>query len=174
MRDYDEVPERMRVTGANPACRTAPTAKQFQGYEGMSVQLCPASKPWPKDFKFAGAQDVVEFAKLVGMIDDMRERIYAIYCDQKNVPQGYRLVSSGGVTETIADPKVVFQPAAALAAPGIFLVHNHPSGAPAPSPMDNALTERRKRVAEYMGFRLVDHVVVGTQGFYSYADDGKV
>jgi len=171
MRDYAEKPERMTFA-ANPECSAGPTAEQFENYVGMQVQLCQGSRLWPRDVQFTNGAAVYEFAKRVGMIDDTREVFYAIYGDTKHRPLGYRLISAGAITETIVSPQVIFGPAMVLAASEIFFVHNHPSGAVAPSPADKALTQRLVRVANLMGLRVMDNVVVGTEGFLSFVDEG--
>jgi DNA repair protein RadC len=54
----------------------------------------------------------------------------------------------------------------------VVVGHNHPSGDPAPSPDDHALTRRLREAAEILGIPLVDHVIVGREAFHSYADTG--
>lgn len=171
MRGYKETPERIFV--ANP-CDASPTAAQFAGYEGMSVQICRGKKPWPRDAKFSSAADVEAFARSVGMIDDVRERFYGIYCDQKHVPQGYRLVGAGGVAEALVDPKILFQPAVALATPVLFCVHNHPSGDFKPSLEDQRLLQRLDLAAKVVGVRIVDFCVAAVNGIYSFAEHDQM
>ena len=55
----------------------------------------------------------------------------------------------------------------------MILVHNHPSGDPTPSREDEALTDSIRRIGEYMGIPLVDHIVIGDNRYYSFKEQGK-
>jgi DNA repair protein RadC len=76
-------------------------------------------------------------------------------------------VSHGSLNESLAHPREVFRPALIYSAFAVILVHNHPSGDPAPSSADNQLTRRLAQVAELLQIRLLDHVIIGT------ADNGR-
>lgn len=58
------------------------------------------------------------------------------------------------------------------AAAGVVFVHNHPSGEPSPSADDVALTERLRRAGELLGVKVLDHVVIGREGYFSFLDAG--
>ena len=83
-------------------------------------------------------------------------------------------VSVGCLDSTIVHPREVFRPAVAEAAAAVILVHNHPSGDPAPSAEDRAVTRRLAATAEVLGVELLDHVIVARQGCVSLRDAGML
>lgn len=85
-----------------------------------------------------------------------------------------RRVATGGITEVVADVRLVLREALLGRATSIVLCHNHPSGSTRPSRHDDLLTDRLRQACEVMNIRLMDHVIVTDGRFYSYADEGKV
>lgn len=85
-----------------------------------------------------------------------------------------RLVSRGGITGTVVDVRRVLREALLVNATQIALVHNHPSGSLRPSREDDRLTEKLKQAANTMDIRMVDHVIVTNDGYYSYQDEGRI
>ena len=83
-------------------------------------------------------------------------------------------VSQGGVAATSVDVKLILKPALLEMATSIIACHNHPSGNTSPSPQDNRLTEKNSEAAKYMDIKLLDHIIVCEQAYYSYADSGKL
>lgn len=83
-------------------------------------------------------------------------------------------VSTGGISGTVADPKVIFAAAIKASACGIILAHNHPSGGLAPSQSDIDLTRKIKEGSRFLEILLLDHIIVTTEGYYSFADEGLV
>ncbi len=83
-------------------------------------------------------------------------------------------ISRGGTTATVVDPKLIFRSAIDTLAAGIILVHNHPSGNLTPSPQDDALTRRIADGAKLLDIRLLDHLIISPDGYYSYADNHRL
>lgn len=102
--------------------------------------------------------------------DDPREVIAAVYLDSRHKPIAIHQVSVGTVDASLAAPREVFCPAVALAATAVVIAHNHPSGDPTPSAEDRAVTERMRAAGELLGIQLLDHVVVGSARYYSFAE----
>lgn len=152
---YPETEEKFEM--ANPA------APAVSGYEGMRVEYTPAKK-LPFSHPFREPQDMVGFARANRLMDDTRERFYAVYLNQQNAPLGYRLIGAGGPASAPVDPAVLFGPAMALQASSVAFLHNHPSGTARFSPSDVALTERLLWVARMMGLRVLDHVLIVPSG----------
>jgi DNA repair protein RadC len=90
-----------------------------------------------------------------------KEHLIAILLDTKLRPLGYEVVSTGSSTETIAHPRQILRPAVILNAYAIIVLHNHPSGDPAPSQADHRMTRQLREAATLMQISLLDHVVVG-------------
>ena len=80
--------------------------------------------------------------------------------------------STGGVAGTVADPKLIFMAALKMNASNLIISHNHPSGNLEPSQADKMLTQKIKDAAILLDMRLLDHVIITTEGFYSFADEG--
>ncbi len=85
-----------------------------------------------------------------------------------------RVLSVGSLDATVVHPREVFREAAGASASAIVLFHNHPSGDPTPSPDDLALTTRLVRAGEVMGIRVVDHLVLAHQHYYSLLEAGRL
>jgi len=85
-----------------------------------------------------------------------------------------RIVSIGSLDTTIVHPREVFREATSASAAAVVLFHNHPSGDPAPSPDDLALTTRMVHAGEVMGIDVVDHVILADQRYFSFAEAGHI
>lgn len=83
-------------------------------------------------------------------------------------------LSSGGITETAVDIRMLFKHACLANATCIILVHNHPSGRINPSRADIELTQRVQKAGQVMNIRLIDHVIVTDSDYYSFAEQGKI
>lgn len=81
-------------------------------------------------------------------------------------------LSIGGVTGTVADPRLIFATALRINACALILCHNHPSGNPTPSAADTRLTQQMKAAGSLLDIQLLDHVILTTESFFSFADQG--
>jgi DNA repair protein RadC len=84
------------------------------------------------------------------------------------------LVTRGVLDASLIHPREVFRPAIREAAAAVVLVHNHPSGDPAPSAEDRAVTRNLARAGQTLGIRVLDHVIVGDDRWVSMADAGEL
>jgi DNA repair protein RadC len=87
---------------------------------------------------------------------------------------GICTLTSGTVTNTVADPKQVFSLALKANAVEIMLAHNHPSGSLLPSKSDEELTRKMKVAGQFLDLLVLDHIIVTTEGFYSFAKEGML
>ena len=87
---------------------------------------------------------------------------------------GWFKISQGGVSGTVVDPKIIMQVALNANASGIILSHNHPSGNLQPSDSDVRLTKKIESGCEFMEISLLDHVILTSEGYYSFADEGQI
>jgi DNA repair protein RadC len=87
---------------------------------------------------------------------------------------GWANISNGGITGTVADPLLIFQTALLTNATSIILSHNHPSGNRTPSSADIDLTRKVKSAGQILEIMVLDHVIVTTDGYYSFADEGII
>jgi len=103
-----------------------------------------------------------------------REHFMVVALDAKHSVIGINTVSIGSVTLSIVHPREVFKPLILMNASAVLLAHNHPSGDPTPSQEDRALTRRLKEGGELLGIVVLDHLVLGEDRYYSFADHGAL
>ncbi len=103
-----------------------------------------------------------------------REEFRVIHLDAKNRMVGYEIIAVGTLTAAMVHPREVFKGALLNNSAAIVCCHNHPSGDPTPSSEDDVLTEQLEKGGDLLKVRLLDHVIIGSQNFYSYADKGKL
>ena len=104
--------------------------------------------------------------------DHDREVFMVMFLNRANKINHTEIISRGGITGTVADPRVILKRALEEDAVSIVLCHNHPSGSLKPSRADEALTQKIKEAARYFDIRVADHVIVSEAGFFSFADQG--
>src|SRR5690606_18345940 len=100
------------------------------------------------------------------------EHFIAIALDAKNRPVAEISIARGGLAACPVSPADVFRALLREAAAGVVFVHNHPSGEPSPSAEDVALTDRLRRAGELLGVTVLDHVIIGREGYFSFLDAG--
>lgn len=101
------------------------------------------------------------------------ESMYALMLNRANKVLGIKLISMGGLSGTVADPKIIFQTALIANASGIILCHNHPSGNLQPSEADKRLTKKLADIGELMEITLLDHLIMAPDSQYaSFLDNG--
>lgn len=105
---------------------------------------------------------------------ELQERFMAMYLNRANRVIGVYPVSVGGITGTVADPRIILAVALKVLAVNIILFHNHPSGSLQPSRADMTLTEKIKQAALYHDIAVVDHLILTSDEgvYYSFADEG--
>jgi len=86
----------------------------------------------------------------------------------------FEIVSEGGITGTVADPRIILKKALEYSATGIILCHNHPSGNLKPSHADEMLTKKIKNAASFLDILVTDHIIVSHEGYFSFADEGML
>lgn len=102
------------------------------------------------------------------------EQFKVMLLNRANRVLGIFEVSNGSATGTVADPKLIFAAAIKANACGIILSHNHPSGNLLPSQADIDLTKKVKEGGKLLEIQVLDHVIVTSEGHYSFADEGLV
>lgn len=103
-----------------------------------------------------------------------RERFLVLALDGRHRPLGLEEVSVGTATASLVHPREVFKAVLLANACACILIHNHPSGDPTPSAEDRAVTKRLRNASEILGVPLLDHVVVASSGYYSFAEQGDL
>lgn len=104
--------------------------------------------------------------------DSRKEYFLALLLDGKNRIIRRVQVSEGSLNQSLVHPREVFNPAVRESAAALILVHNHPTGDPAPSSEDIAITRRLREAGEIMGIKVLDHIIVGDGEYLSFVERG--
>lgn len=105
---------------------------------------------------------------------ELLEEFKILLLNRRNRVLGLVNISSGGFSGTVADPKVIFTAGLKACASGIILCHNHPSGELDPSSEDLSLTRRLKEAGKLLDLQILDHLIISTNGYYSFGDEGMI
>src|SRR5687767_4557350 len=115
--------------------------------------------------------DVADYLQI--SLKDYKHEVFAVlFLNRSNKVNHFQIVSEGGITGTVADPRIILKKALEENAVNIILCHNHPSGSLKPSKADEELTYKIKEAAKYFDIKVLDHLIVSDDGYYSFADEG--
>lgn len=123
------------------------------------------------DRRISSSRDVAEFfePRLRG---EVTESLHVVGLDAKNRVRFVQCVARGGVSSCAVTPSDVLRPLLLNACNACVVIHNHPSGDPTPSRDDVELTDRLAKSARLLGLHLLDHLIIGAQGYFSFLDGG--
>ena len=141
------------------------------------VELVYSTKVKPSNrIKISSSKDAYEILNQTWNVNtiELREEMKVILLNNWHKVLGIYNVSHGGITGTVADPKLIFAAALKANALGIILAHNHPSGNSQPSQADIGLTRKCKEIGELLDIKILDHMIMTTEGYYSFADEGMM
>jgi DNA repair protein RadC len=99
------------------------------------------------------------------------EEFWIVYLNNSNGVLHTAQLSKGGITGTLVDIRLVMKQALELGAVALLLAHNHPSGTLEPSPADKEITQKLKTAAEAMDIKILDHLIITAQSYFSFADE---
>ncbi len=117
--------------------------------------------------------DIAEYLR--AMLEYRKQEVFAvIFLNRGNRVTHFEIVSEGGLTGTVADPRVILKKALEYEATSLVLCHNHPSGNLHPSKADELLTQKIKQAASFMDISVMDHIIVSNEGYFSFADEGML
>lgn len=156
--------ELMRLKGIGAAKAITISAAMELGRRRISV--LPANKT-----VVVSSMDVADY--LQAALRDYRHEVFAvIFLNRANKINHFQIISQGGITGTVADPRIILRKALEEDAVSLILCHNHPSGSLKPSRADEELTHKIKEAAKYFDIKVLDHLIVSEAGYYSFADEG--
>ena len=119
------------------------------------------------------SNELAEFLKTT--LKDYSYEVFAVvYLNKANKINHFEIISKGGMTSTVVDPRIIFKKAFEVEATSIVLCHNHPSGSLKPSRQDEELTHKIKEAAKYLDIQVIDHLIVSDEGYFSFADEGML
>jgi DNA repair protein RadC len=119
------------------------------------------------------SRDIANY--LQALFRDLPHEVFAVaYLNQANRINHLEIISKGGITGTVADPRVILKKAILEDAVNLIICHNHPSGSLQPSRADQELTKKLKEAAKLFDISLFDHIIVSESGYFSFADAGML
>ncbi|OQP52892.1 DNA repair protein [Niastella yeongjuensis] len=149
--------------------------KQLPQLTATEVRLVYKTKVKPSD-RVQLSNSVETYKFLISTWDEekleLQEQFKVILMNCKNRVLGIYELSTGGMTGTVADPKLIFMAALKANANTIIVAHNHPSGDPNPSIVDKNLTKKVKDAGQLLDISVHDHIIVTRDFYYSFADMG--
>jgi DNA repair protein RadC len=135
----------------------------------LGREIC--SLPFRAGERFSNSRDL--FSRYRARFFSMnKEYFFSFHLNSKNQLIREVLVSIGSLSTSVVHPREVFAPAVRDSTAAIIFMHNHPSGDPAPSREDRECTQRLVHAGQILGIRVLDHIVLGHDDYYSFADAG--
>jgi DNA repair protein RadC len=117
------------------------------------------------------SRDIASYLQV--LLKDYKKEVFAVvFLNRANKINHFEIVSEGGITGTVADPRIILKKALEENAVSLILCHNHPSGNLRPSRADEELTAKIKEAARFLDIKVMDHVIVSEEGYFSFADEG--
>ena len=107
-------------------------------------------------------------------IIEYQEEVKIILLNRSNIVLGIYEMSKGGITGSVVDIRIIMGVALKCSASSMIMVHNHPSGKLTPSDSDKLITRKLKEACDLLDVSLLDHLIISKEGYYSFADEGKI
>jgi len=107
-------------------------------------------------------------------LNDDQEHFTVFFMNSQNEINGYKTLFTGGQDASLVDVKIVFRNALIFGAIGMIICHNHPSGTIKPSNEDNTITEELVKAGRILKIKVLDHLIMGNNSYFSYADEGLI
>jgi DNA repair protein RadC len=121
--------------------------------------------------KLSTSKEIVHYLRTI-LKDHSNEVFAVLFLNQALKVKNFKIMSRGGITGTVVDPRIILKQALDEGATSLVLSHNHPSGNLHPSMADKELTLKIKIAASYFDIKVIDHIIVSDEGHYSFADAG--
>lgn len=123
--------------------------------------------------RITSSKDVAAF--LQSHMSDLEYEVFGVvFLNRANKIIHFEIISKGGITGTVADPRIILKLALLHGATSLILSHNHPSGNLQPSKADDLITHNIREAAALIDIKLLDHLIVSENGYYSYLDEGAI
>ena len=160
------VSELMRFKGVGEA-------KAISIVSALELGRRRSEAPLPKRVVIRSAKQAYDYMKPV-LLDLPHEEFWVLALNASSQVIRREKISSGGLTRTVVDAKIIFKVALDYRAAMLMVMHNHPSGSTVPSQSDKALTENLVIIGQHLDLPLVDHIIFADSGYYSFRDDGVI
>jgi DNA repair protein RadC len=140
-------------------------------YCSLQLGLQACSTPFRAGERFSNSRELY-YRYRARFFSASKEHFVSLHLNSKNQLIREVLVSIGSLSTSIVHPREVFAPAVRDSTAAVIFMHNHPSGDPAPSREDRDCTQRLLHAGQILGIRVLDHIVLGHDNYYSFADAG--
>lgn len=158
------VKDLMKVKGIGEAKAVTIAAAMEMGRRIQTMTAIPK-------LTVSSSREIAAF--LQPQLKELQQEVFGVlFLNQANKINHFEIVSKGGITATVADPKIILKKALEANAVSIILCHNHPSGNTRPSQADEELTQKIQAAAKLFDIKVLDHIIVSESGYYSFADEG--
>ncbi len=138
-----------------------------------ALELGSRQKAFPSKQKMKISSSMDAYERLQPYVENLNhEEFWVVYLNRGNKILEIKNISSGGITGTVFDMRLVFKDAILLESTNIILCHNHPSGNLTPSESDKDLTHKTRDAGKLMSIEVLDHLIIADKGYYSFADEG--
>ena len=161
-----DIDQLLRLDGLGPS-------KSAQIVAAIELGRRALTRPLPRGRRVSSSKDV-DAALRPLLAGEPVEHFVALLLDAKHRPMGTITLAVGGLTSCAIELPSVFGAILRRGAAAVVFAHNHPSGVPIPSVDDMTLTRRLRRGGEILGIDVLDHVIIGREGFYSFLDAGEL
>lgn len=130
--------------------------------------------PTSKRYQITSAKEVYDLIRSSWEGLSHYESFKVLFLNRANRVLGIKTISQGGLSATVADPRLIFQAALLMNASAIILLHNHPSGNLNPSEADRILTKKHGEAGKFLEIPVLDHIILTEEGYYSFAEEGNL
>lgn len=151
--------------------------KQFEKYQVQEIQVSYTGKVPSKEWQIKSSKDAANILQSVWNQDAiaLQESFAVLLLNNSNYVKGIYKLSTGGVSATLVDIRLLFAVALKSVTTGLILAHNHPTGRMDPSNLDKELTKKIVEAATYFDIKVLDHIILSPfDDYYSFADNGLV
>lgn len=154
---------------------TSSTAANWKTVSEIQLVYKTSMKPSerPKIISSLSAYDILLQAWDSDKIEFI-EQFKILLLNKANKVLGIYEISTGGISGTVVDVRLIFAAALKANASGIIMAHNHPSGALLASNPDKEITRKVVQAGNLLDIPLLDHIIITTEGYYSFADEGSL
>ncbi|MDZ7314918.1 MAG: DNA repair protein RadC [candidate division KSB1 bacterium] len=154
-------------------CRTKGVglAKAAQIKAALELAKRLVQQKWDGKAVLNSAEAVYQYIHL-RMRDLKREEFHVLFLTARNELIDEKTLFEGSLMESVVSPREIIRTAVQLAAASVILLHNHPSGNPSPSEEDRRATEKISKACRYADISVLDHIIIGKDSFFSFADHG--
>ncbi|MBN1561622.1 DNA repair protein RadC [candidate division KSB1 bacterium] len=146
-------------------------AKAAQIKAALELAKRLVQQQWSSKEKLNTSEDAYHYMRL-RMRDLSREEFRALFLTSANEIIADKILFEGSLRESVVSPREIILTALQLTAAAVILLHNHPSGNPTPSREDKLVTDKIVKACRYADIQVLDHIVIGRDDYFSFADEG--